>query len=1494
MSKQERILPSEVNLDLSPLYLDKNVARFIRNLDYTGFRGEKEGENEGVIRRLPLVDLYDTTFSLPSTEGYSTIGRILTPENNELYVFNHHDAGKHCIYRVRNGRCDLVFAGQELEFTLSPEYFLGTGRVAIFQFTRGEQQLTFLIFTDSLARQHFLCVEDSIATNSFHSDTFPRFRGSYDRRELISLGVISPTDCIGVTPVTTTNPLAENRMRKTFWQWRLHYTDVYGRASEHGVISDGYYTTDCAGAQAGCVDLSFDAGNPLTQQIAIEYRRNCLGEWSKHETITLRTDCDKPWYEQPFSPAINYNAETNKITYRFCADKGCVAVPDTETDRAENPLPRTSESACQMAGLVALSGNTYGFKPFSCDLLGKIHFSIEKPSASVERLIATRTIKVWGFIYSVHNKEQRIQCIWNFDGTNVFGGLNGEDIEPSVGSAYGQRFSEADQEGWIGSLRGTNYTAISKQYRLSGLDEVEQERARDLAGGITTGEWVESGTATSLVDASTYVYMQCWEFKNVPPGEYIFDVASHRAELAGDYKSTSTYYVRNRPMDGKMPSRNNSVPGRELYINVCEKDYDTMDGGLAVEIWDLTHGANRLKTGWRLLGGAIGVLVLGGFPERRARVSDGYVKEANDRLPIVGAMVEMDVSGDSDDHQVNETDHNGFYFTTAKDRKHEIEISIMRKCRKTGMGTQVWERRDAVGRKGKNFYATDLWRDFEREPCNRIRLAGRVVNCTTGAGLQGVIVVLERGQVTVTDKNGNYEIFNYDQPWDSSIKRLFFYSGGCRVVTCDGGACFPSVLVPNTPCADCSDRLIHIEDIKLKEAGASERGLPFGGAFQMAVKGGDWMDRKNFAQTQESYYLKLPTFAEIGTFSYPKVKWAIDTSAVFPPWMKTLYFNISQNLAFSDFLTWVVDRLEFVDNTGNINNIAPTQIRIYYSSLNEYNKQNNFSTNATWQFIDENDSLRLNDKVEFWANGDGKPFPTYISEPVRFDKNGRYFHVDFNPDLKDLKEGAYLRLVRPQECRSADVFSEICGTIPIVNGKPAVYEGYIGATESYFVNRQIPTPVVIKKKVRKTTTDSAGTVTVTEVEEETELNTIRSYGWPFEHHSPSDFWGTKCTNRGRVSVKNDLEDVIIKGDEIALSGALGVNSLANYLHYFEESRKKSFGRQYDILSCIAEGNTLLAVCAADHLVTQYDENSIRLDEATGRAIVVSADKQFGRPRPKQGDNYGCRRVDRNTIAYHNGLVHWIDGNNIAEVIHDFKAVKEVSFGRFKSFLRRKIKSIDRNNVGGWVAKRYLHAHINPKDVQCYISDFDLTSKTYIVDADSPQGESSETYCIDLRSGALRKFCSFVPEWYASLAGDDNEEQFVLFKGGLPYKMYRPSNTLVNNFFGVQCSDYIRFPFTIDPMAVQQPMSIEVYSDNVVLYSPEVKSGFKQLSRIPRNWFKRGDKYYVAPFLCDTENNSLFSGERLRGRYIEVLLQSDPDKRGVYNELTGIKINSIQP
>jgi hypothetical protein len=1471
----ENLIPTEVVLDINRQNLQNNQSRVRKNLDHHG----KDGSGMFAITGLPANELYDPTFSLPNGENLKA-GEGYSAETNETYILTWNENMQHALYRIKNGACQMVFVGPELNASKNPEKFAGETRFHVERLCLGDRTKTFVLYLDADDKQRFLCVEDSIATHYFDAVLFPYFAGTHYRRtELINLGVPTPVDCIGITPVSTTDT-GMSRLKKHFWRFRIKTIDVYGRPSEHGIISDGYYQGDCHTGNINCLDLSFDAGGPLVDKIQIEYNNDGTTEWHIHQTINKYKKCSTDWWTRQINDAdFTFDKEKNRIIYRFCAGGECIPVPDKETERNENPLPIKSQSLFALAGGIGLANNQYNpFGPFACDIMDKIHFEVERPAPGDNANFITRNIII--DVVIVNAFEKRNQAIWKQGDNIVFGGIGDFaptglgtptlQIEEGVGGKFGQVFPD-QQEGFNGYLAGTRYAATSRQFRAV------------VSNGVITG-YKEWGAAQSSLEAHNGIWIQRFEFKNVPPGKYIFRIAGHGSSLNdSNYQRTSTYVAGTAGLDnGGNPVWSELNNTTEILIDVCNEDYDSKKKKQFLQIYDLTHAEND------------------GQLQRNSRAVSGYVYEDRDNQGVGVLPIETATIVVKDASIVRKsiwTDHNGFYFVAARDGNYKVSIRTSRKC--------GWEQfpdfsvNISSGLITHDFVAYDNWNTYLDEKCNRVLMRGRIVDCVTGANVPNIVIGITRGSFTSSNEKGEFELVVHDKEGGRQEKVLFMSAGACRILTCAGEPCLPllNYVQPNCSIVQCAERPFVLPDYQVKVDGVLLRGLQQGGRYATAVSGGDWMDRGNFAQTKPVWHLDIPTVNETQSWKYSRIKWTIDPSARFPLDMDRLHLRISKNLAYNDFISWVVDRVEFMDNSGFENKISPTKIRIHYSSLNEYNKQNNFSSNTTWQIIDEKDSIETKDIVHFVANGNGKLFPKVITEQVRFDKDGRYFDVDFNADIKELSEGALIKIMRPGTCKNAEIFYELCKTVIIKNGIPTETSGYLNAFDSYYVSRQIPTPVVTVKKVKKVEPSSTNnTIIFTEVEESETTNVIKPYSWLFEHHSPSDLWGDHCANLGRPLISDPLESVICRETEIALSGALGVNGLTNYLHYFDDARKKQFEDQgwAGITGVIVQSNSLLVICGTDWFTVEYDDNSV-VFSAAGRAIVKTAEKQFGIPTNKEGKNFGCLPADRNTISYCNGKVLWYSRHNLGIAACNFHTAEIISDNRYSTYFRNKSKGLRAGN-------RYFHAKYNPKENQYYITDFNLSDLQYINAFPGFQYDLNDTLAIDVDSGELRKSCSFTPEGFAHLRGDVGDQQFFSFKKGIPYAHHRLNPTKFNEFFGVPVPWAIQPSVGIDIMKVKQFLSLEFYSKDTKCYVPKVFTESGQVSKIPRNFFQRGDRYSVGPFLCDinmlpdpnrlkeTGVNALTDGDNLRGRWVEFLVMADPDNMTSYFEITGLVVN----
>lgn len=1512
MSVSQKIIPHKgMDIDSDELYVQSEFATFLKNITYqvndSDGKGIDEGSNAGVFT--PLEANYKAcNLKFPDGENH-VVGFYESKEFSEGYVFVHNSNSNHFIYRINKdrGNCELIIETPCLNFQLNPAHFIGKTRCTLQSIaylnnaSKKEEVRKFLIFTDNFNTQRFISVEDAILTNGFDPIRFPYFNtgSDCDKCNFINLGMQQPTDCIGITTVKRdsqdiSDATKPNLLNYKTWQFRVKYIDVWGRESEHGNISDMFIIStgsNCVSSSNGlprCIKLNFKAGCPLVDKIQIEFR-NCNGntrglstesDWFLYDVIDKYNDCGTgQWFERtirnPYQEEydrlistgmttaeaekkagvlLKYDSITNTFQYHFCGDKECQPISPSQTNRSFNPLPITSSSVFSIAQNIGLANNRRGFPVLDCNVIDKIKFSVIPPEKNNEcDDFKLRKITVWAFIYNIFNETYT--PIRRDGNRNVFGVSDCTKNNPFT---YQQIFP-ADQEGFIGYLAGTKHYCISKQYSYNRL----------------TGEYEYTGIPFNPGATINFFKrpLQKFEF-SVLPGKYIFRISGHRSAPTDDYQKTSTYTIGQTPISslGQL-----SLETNEFVINVCDEDVEIKD---PMMIYDLTH------TGNNCLGEATNVV-------------EGYLYEDEiNKIPIELARVQPN-NGKAFRRL---TDHNGHYFSSTRKNNEYVRLYGLKSCTINSFLAKSDTAYDGDYTKWYRFNDLYAYKKENKYPAtDRILIKGRVGLCTdANIGLQGVLVVLKRGQFAYTDANGEFVIVAHDRGDIGGRIDDLIYSqrGTCHIYDCDDRCkfCFTDVIV-NAPACNGLQRVFNVTDKKVNVKGLNLRGPKNGGRYGLGFKLHDWAGRKTFIQSNDSNYIDIPSIQETGVFDFSKIKFSIDPGIIFPDYATELSFYITENLNYDDDLTWVAERIQYVDNTGNTNNAAPTQIRLYYEGLGEYNKQNNFSTNSVWQFILDTEAPVTGDQVEFIANGDGQIFNKRITSLVKYDKDGKYFSVDYTDQLKDLKDGVLIKLIRPKQCINKNFYYKICPVIKIKNGRPDIYEGTFNFFDSYMLTRQIPVPVE-----KKTSGTSGEIVTTTE-------NQLKNYPFLFEHHSPSDLWGDHCWNKGEVNTKNPFENQRLLRTEIALSDAVSNNGIINGLGRFDEENTVVFDEQQwsGITGVFPELNNVLIICEHDFFIVPFNDTGVQVDPS-GNVVARSAENKFGRPERKIGNNFGCQSNDINTIQIRNGIVVFLDRSRSGLVINNFSEAADLSFIGINSWIRTKTKFIDERN-GTDNNEKYFHGIIDPKHNKYFLTDFEL--KAVQIDADfindslelNPQ--ISETMSIDLDNKSI-SYHSFTPEYYGCIEGHNMDKQLISFRKGEAWFHHelRNANNRFNNFFGRDCEWVIEVIANIDNTKQKKFTWVEFYCKEIQPYIDRIMTESGQASRLMPNWWDRREKFWAADFKCainsifdsnineETGINVLLDGDVLYGRWIKTRFRPHPKFINNYFELTAIIINMI--
>lgn len=1490
MAVPQPILPREINTDISSDYIKEGVVRFIKNLTLKkGANGNYEGtlgHNEEKQKPLQANELY-APISMPDGINFP-IGGKWFDKTNEAYIFVYNSLNNHFIYRINCGlgTVEIVKINSDFNFQLKPEYFIhengcelevdylvnpDTGEIKIFKQ---------LFWTNGINPQGYLVPDDCIATNGFDATNIPYFTGTYDKNIPFRLGLPTLNKCITIAevPHTDADDGLSNDLLFTPWQFRIQYVDIWGRPSEHTIISEPYYPqiNDCIATSSNlsrAIDLSFDAGSPFINLINIEYRFGNNEQWYVDKTLFLYNGSNiGNWWTRQRNTDVNsnpsiYNSSTNAITYRFYRNQGQDPVSINETNRVKNPISYTSKAVFSLNKKIVLANNKDGSTPFSQDLKSKITVSVTPPT---ESFVETRNITIYVPIYNIplENFQEVRQ-----DGTNGY--VWGDNNKSHGGArAFSQYFKNINQSGFGGYLVGSGY-AISTQVYLD-----------------ASGQLVDDPELKGMDLSPRQFTMQKFVFNTVPPGVYIFRLMSHLVDPTAttDYQSSSTtvyglfpsayngssFTIGNKEVVVLPGQISGGLPYQELRIDVRNGDYSTLTDNKTLVILDVAND------GWKPTCGHI-------YETKR----NGYNQNPMELMRVTGQNGSW--SGI--------TDHNGFYWFLTQGSGRSYTFNFYNKCITAQFNNGEG---NANIMRFINYYIDEIgnpvnWPDYSTTACNRVLITGRCVLNNSTIGVPNITVCLTRGSTAITDDNGNFTIVAHDM-FTGGVRNdsIILTNGTCYYTDANGDYLAPVDIIIDK-CVTCGPSRNYALPGSFVLTYKTGKGLLSGGTYGVCCQGYDWLDRGNAAQFLE--YINIPSIIRSKSIGVSRVQITIDPTALFTKDIQYITFGITPETTIATYMSWIVDRCEFVDNTGQINILAPTQIRIYYGSINEYNKQYNFSTTTPWQFIAEGTSSPIvGDKVQFFINGDGVFFTKTIISLVKYDNEGSYFLVDYTDELANLKSNAYIRLIRPKTITGNEPFFEICDSrVDIVDGRALKNSLVLNAYDTFYLSRQIPvptplSPIPLVTTTTKTTTPETGTVitSVQTITSRTTTNELRIFGFRFEHHAVSNFWGGNVFNHGRVNYKNPYEGLIENGEQVALSGELSSNGQLNYLNYFDDNLKVDFNVQnmLGIVGVLVMSGRIRFICQHGNFLVGWNDNLLRQNN-DGTLSTPSAQNGFGQPERIKDSEYGCLVRDKNTIGINGSEIVFLDSTLGELVGFGQRGTIHFTKGRHDVIFIDKLKSIVGTN-------RFFHKGINPLTGEYLLTDFNLDTFSYMNQERWYNADVNETLSFDMATGIFLGVFSFTPELYIGASADEKHKQLFSFKGAMPYNHYDiKENSLFNTFYGETCERVLVIVHNGSLLEEKSFKWIEVYS-KFLYFSPKITTDSGQLSRLNKSQWLRTLKFYKGSFLSDLRtpdvnniiDNKLFNGNKLYGRSVIITLVGDKKDDSKYSELSGIIVFSV--
>lgn len=1617
-----------VNLDLDELRLPPNAAQFLKNVTRTINSNPNAsglaGANKDVVT--PLEG--NTALTLTLGGGINRcIGFYSSEQTNEGYFFVWNSSNNHSVWVIRGatGVVQKVYQGSLLNFQSDPQYWIAEGRctmqlISFFnKVTNQQDYFKLLIFCDNFNEDRCISVEDSIATSSFSTSYFTSSAAFYIPETLINLCVPLPIKAIGINSPTPYTPQSgdstkQNAEIRIAWQFRVKTVDIFGRESEHGIISDQYMTVkggNClatANGLARCVNLCFDAGNPLVNYIQVEFRQWKDGttpfktDWYIADTISKYDNSGSvAWYNRSINPNIVFDATTNLITYTFCADKESIPIDVEETDRTEPEVPRKSSSIFSMAKRIGAANNVRGFEPISPAELAKITVSAQNPTFNnFCPALPIRKVVIYAVIYDPYDNTKSIMR--QSFGKVVFGNSDsGHDCDPGTFPDYtssfvlDQVFADQVNPGFIcymAGMAGSEYAAVGVQGDF------------DAITGIFTTQGYGSGITF------THAPVIQFTFYNIPAGGYIARLASHKAKISdGNYQQTSTYLAGTTQvyqLNGDLTTYAQR-PLKEIWIFCGDNDVvlnqptDPM-----FVILDLGDGVY-----------SSGI--------------DGYLTEGPGGAPIEMNPIWFGAKGPGGGKSFGSffTDHNGFYFATG-DHGVQVKIysdictgatTILMKTLYTGGPKQPrMLHGDGTGTNsgpgtsigagscgGVYGYWANTVNFLDRivggggttagvyPECGRRRIKMRIETCDTHVGVPGIPVILAFGSAQTTDSNGSIEIvahnlYNYPSsigsntppvyassvppfPGGAYVQPLFTSpSSTCTYYNCD--VCKAGLGTVDVPYKDCctpfGTNCLPLPNCRTTDFGtrfgvrigtANNTGIQSGGVYQVGVILHDENGRHTFVQkvgTVTANNLNDATYQPtpgVLIFALQSIGYSIGSSFQVPTYFKYMTLGVCANSLFSDFIMLPADWIQKVDNTGATDNVNPTFMRIYYGSLIEYNKQNNYQTNTSWNFqtqsqANPNGVPQEGDVVQFIANGNGTPFTSVVSAAVSYSKDGLFFTIPYDSALSGITNGALFKVIRPKVFQGNDqTYYEQSLTIQLDNtGKvpSGLLTGTLPYYDSYIVTRQMPVPLLAGQSgpiapgatptapIQYSSTGSASTdnlqgsyvtsnaVNYNNVVSMQTVDSQTNFPFFFESPSPSDFWGNHVANRGRVFIANPYEQERRIGTEIALSDTVSDRGILNGISYFESQNAEVFDKNTfgDITSVLVEMGVLMVICKNDFFNTRYNQTQLQIDSAGNVSAQNPQGTVFTAPQQKIGKNYGCILADINTIRKFDGMVIFLDAKGHL-IFSNFSDAKAVEYDGYQAYLLEKISFTNLRNLSPNAnGTTYFVGGVNPKTMQYALTNLNIPvagPPNFLNTQYAPLLAANETWLFDMTTGQMVGNPSYTPEMYGLIPGYFSQRQFLSFKQGAPYihnQNLVTSTTPYANFYGVQCDCAITIVANVGPDKVKRYFYMEIYTrqnisngsgvlPSVLFYTDAVSTEKLQSSRLLVPQWDIRNGFQVAYFLCDlntpfdpnlqpqTTTHKIWDGNPLIGRWLKAILKTNPSWAGTYFELTSAVIYS---
>lgn len=1431
-------------MDKSPKVLGNDEAFFLLNHErYLNPDGSKRGT---LGKGSPMAANYAACeVDQPAGENYS-VGEYYSRLTNELYSWVYNNNGVHYIQRINgDGQCEIVYHGC-LKLSAEPRHSIKQWRAYLIVdkicANRHGKTLVWVDGTDSGIGA--LDVEASIATDFFTTAFFNRCG---DPCDFINLCVPDPCGCLTgeFISLAETDKGKSNNILDTGFKFSYQHIYYDGRRSIWAEPSTLFYqdTRGCFDSTEGlprCIKLRVPAGNPMVERINIAFWKD--GNWFLYDTVDKYkkyNSSQQYWYERELSEDVedSFSEEDCAFDYLFCNDKQCEAIAPEEFNRVYNPMPRKPQGFFPI-GLknqedMALAFYNYeqGNCPIDQNEVDKFDVGINCSDDNCEPAF-TRLV----FYALVHNRVHNTnQPVFRLGGaaantpddpsdTAYFGGLNGIN-SGDLELGHDQQFRDKTRN-FIAYIEGTEYWNEAKQWKADAffVNKEEWGTLGHFSDGFEKRRWRRA------ISSGQFFY-QKFELK-VPQGTKGFlRLASH--ESTGNNQDKSTFVVGIfqdiNQYTGTMTlhSSNTDFKSEEIYFDTCNLSELEITKVFVVDDNAIDAGLTTGASSYR-----------------------GYVRDGNG-LPVEGAVVEGKKGSSILGSSV--TDHNGFYHFYAYPGDNDTLDLIVRAELNCTVFSQVFTGSVTAETRGyavqdvaitNQQYNTDFYAN----------LTMQVKDCDSNP-VAGVRIALSGSKYKITGADGvaRFRPRNYESR-DRLFRAVVINRTGCFVVDCND-ECNPCMPYANGGPESCYQGIPAIPlpsvTVNKSSAVALSRGLKSGGRypFGFIVRG----SCGRLSAVNHIKYLDIPRTQEKARLGFCNFTFN-GNNINLPAWADCVDIVRGENTNPFE-LQWVVDKIERTDDG---------KIKLTIQSLNDYNERFLFKTNTVYSWL-------KGDRIEFIRNGDGKIFTiaehgllNYLTLSPFHDEQvsgqteapADFFNQLLIADdgrLDGLTEGALIELQRVKECSTEPVYFGICASIPVTGGRLAVESGTFSTFDTYLVSRKI----------------------------------AAFPSQQFEHHNPSDFWGshiTRLNDTGRGYFVNKYENEKRYGRNITISSTNEINRFGDIIKRLNPSVHG------DIVAVWVNDNKI-GLCISEHDNSLFEVGDDLLRVGTDDLVrVTPADQVLSDSQSKISGTYGCQYDGIGSLFFGDGVVSWVDVNKHSLVKHDYVQARAMDAGKAQRFFRRRCQQVETFNRGvtdplnklRFVTGMNYHSGAVALTIKA-LRDSGINNEI------KPFTKPNETILFEPVSEDILGFASFTAEGYGQLDLFDGKGcAFIAYLNGIPY-IHPIIADRWNEFFGVACDWVVGVAMNKGGEKIKKPLAVEVQSDKAWFIKEVTTENPAFRSEVPRIRWRQTEDKWNAEFLGNSNSREgLYGDQKARGYYAEILLVRDNTDNSRYNSIDNTK------